>query len=279
MPEGGEWKALLRASEAGEIPLIQYHLSNGVDPNWQHPEYFTAPLFEAIRNGQDRAVEILLQGAAYPLLVEEMTGCSPLEVAMQEREHGIVDLLLDHIPHRQERAKHVKSILLTGKNDISLVEYILNVGHKVILANGEAEDVGTTNRLKDITGNMKLKWISQEMNTSDFEVASIDVWMHQNAHHMSIDQKLGSLSRLISEDTRKIRIEPSIPPRPPVEKERHEFVVVKPNSLRYQLTSYWWYTKYLEIVLWVATSQSEEVKGRLFNHRGERLSYHSVQNS
>merc|ERR1712176_686992 len=89
---GGSWKDLFRAAEENDIPKAKYHLDRGVDPNFQHPEYFTSPLFEAIRGGHLDFVKLLIEeGRADPSVVEELTDDSALEVAIASREFGIRD--------------------------------------------------------------------------------------------------------------------------------------------------------------------------------------------
>ena len=58
MPEGGNWKDLLKAAEEGDAAKARYHIAGGVDPNFQHPEYFTAPIHEAIKHGNLEIVQI-----------------------------------------------------------------------------------------------------------------------------------------------------------------------------------------------------------------------------
>jgi uncharacterized protein len=92
---GGNWKDLLKAAGAGNLQLVQHHLQqNDVDPNFQHPEYFTSPVFEAIRGGQLEALQLLVKYGGSPKAKEESTDCTPLEVAMQSGQHDIVDYLL-----------------------------------------------------------------------------------------------------------------------------------------------------------------------------------------
>lgn len=91
---GGNWKDLLKASGEGNAQLVDYHLRRGVDPNFQHPEYFTCPIFEAIPNGHLNIVKILVeQGNANPNIVEELSDQTLMEVALQEGYHDIVDYL------------------------------------------------------------------------------------------------------------------------------------------------------------------------------------------
>jgi len=84
MSSGGNWKDLLKASGEGNSRLVQYHLRNGVDPNFQHAEYFTCPIFEAIRNGHEDIVRILIEeGNADPGIVEELTDQTTIEAALE----------------------------------------------------------------------------------------------------------------------------------------------------------------------------------------------------
>mmetsp|Transcript_39078 Transcript_39078/g.94519 ORF Transcript_39078/g.94519 Transcript_39078/m.94519 type:complete len:417 (-) Transcript_39078:132-1382(-) len=97
---GGNWKDLLKASRVGDIPLIEYHLRNHVDPNYQHPEYFTSPVFECIRGGHVDALKVLIKkGGGSTTAPEDATDKTPLEVAMDGRQHDIVDLLLSETEH------------------------------------------------------------------------------------------------------------------------------------------------------------------------------------
>ena len=201
MTIGGEWKELLRASADGDIPLVKYHLSHGTDPNWQHPEYFTAPIFEGIRNGQMEVVKVLLEeGGADPSLVEEMTDFQPLEVAIEERQHEIVDLLLEKLPPEQA-SLFLKNILVTtttenNKNSViynhytELVKELLKSGHRVTVLSEDDEDTKNEDVLplaeilKKETGNEKLHWIldMQKLRITDTsqqqQQISHNVWIH-----------------------------------------------------------------------------------------------------
>ena len=64
MPAGGNWKEMFHAAEKGDLELVRYHLSTGIDPNYQHPEYTTGALLESIRKGQLEVAELLLEKGA-----------------------------------------------------------------------------------------------------------------------------------------------------------------------------------------------------------------------
>lgn len=78
---GGDWKELLTAAEKGDVDLAKYHLLNGIDPNYQHPELLTTPLIEAAMYGHLEIVELLLTHGAKPEIRGIFDGYTALEVA------------------------------------------------------------------------------------------------------------------------------------------------------------------------------------------------------
>ena len=221
MTIGGEWKELLRASADGDIPLVKYHLSHGTDPNWQHPEYFTAPIFEGIRNGQMEVVKVLLEeGGADPSLVEEMTDFQPLEVAIEERQHEIVDLLLEKLPPEQA-SLFLKNILVTtttgnNKNSViynnytELVKELLKSGHRVTVLSEDDEDTKNEDVLplaeilKKETGNKKLRWI---LDMQKLRITDTSQQQQKNSHNVWIhihDENINSAAAAINGTTTTI---------------------------------------------------------------------------
>jgi NAD(P)-dependent dehydrogenase (short-subunit alcohol dehydrogenase family) len=196
---GGNWKDLLKAASVGDMAGAKYHLrkdctGNGVDPNYQHPEYFTAPIFEAIRGGHLDMVRLLVQGEnsddnddkdddqklstrsktttrdttrANPQLVEELTDMTPTEVALEEGQHGIVDYLNTRLP--DEAQWHPRKVLVTGGNrgiGKAIVEQLLKQGHSVAFTCRDAI-VGemVVKELIKSTGNTKLLLIVGELTS------------------------------------------------------------------------------------------------------------------
>jgi len=41
--DGGNWKEMFAAAEAGDLDLVEYHVSRGVDVNYAHPEFLSTP--------------------------------------------------------------------------------------------------------------------------------------------------------------------------------------------------------------------------------------------
>jgi ankyrin repeat protein len=58
---GGDWKDFFRAIQLNDIELVKYHIRTGINPDYQHPEYMTAPLMECIRFGHLDIAEYLLE--------------------------------------------------------------------------------------------------------------------------------------------------------------------------------------------------------------------------
>ncbi|KAL3904990.1 MAG: hypothetical protein SGILL_009855, partial [Bacillariaceae sp.] len=136
---GGNWKDLLKAAGEGNLQLVRGHLKNKVDPNYQHPEYFTSPVFEAIRCGQLEALRILLDNGGSLTLLEESTEKMPLEVAMSEGQHAIVDFLMTRLGKKDTRPYCKRIAIICGGQDDSvpaptakaIYTKLLEQGHQV----------------------------------------------------------------------------------------------------------------------------------------------------
>ena len=79
-------------------------------------------------------------------VVEELTGSSPIEVAIEERQHAIVDYLLDKQDDMQQQQQQqneqsrmkfsIQTILVSITNpssDIHLLKYLADVGHYLVI--------------------------------------------------------------------------------------------------------------------------------------------------
>lgn len=93
---GGDWKEMYAAALAGDEDLLGYHLRNGIDPNYQHPEFMCTALVGAILAGQHRAAALLLAHGAAPGLVSETDGLTPLQAAQRSGDARWQALLLPH---------------------------------------------------------------------------------------------------------------------------------------------------------------------------------------
>lgn len=93
----GDWKDMLQAAETGDLELLKYHLSNDVNPNYQHPELLTTPLIVSIENGHIELVRHLLENGADPYLKAGFSADSLLSVAKARRQKEIVKLIKQHL--------------------------------------------------------------------------------------------------------------------------------------------------------------------------------------
>lgn len=94
----GDWKDLLQAARDGKPGLVRYHLDNGVDPNYQHPEFLTTPLIESIEHHQHEVTAYLLANGANPKLNSGFSSDSPIAIARKVNNRVAVRLLRPYYP-------------------------------------------------------------------------------------------------------------------------------------------------------------------------------------
>jgi uncharacterized protein len=90
---GGDWKDLYQATLAGDLPRVQYHIQQGVDPNYQHPEIMCTPLVASLIHGQPQIAQYLLTHGADPNLLSEYDSLTPLQAAQQFGHSAIAQQL------------------------------------------------------------------------------------------------------------------------------------------------------------------------------------------
>jgi len=90
----GDWKDMFKAVEQNDLELLDFYIRQGVDLNYQHPEYFTGPLFEGIRLGNIETVKRLLENGASVHEKEVMSGKNALELAKQKGNAEIIEFLI-----------------------------------------------------------------------------------------------------------------------------------------------------------------------------------------
>ena len=166
----GDWKDLLHGARQGDAAVVRYHLAAGVDPTFQHPEYFTNPLLEAVRAGHADIVGILLDHT--PSLLhetEDLTDLTPLEVAMQEKRHDMVDLLLERCTPKQA-AQACPTILITGGNrgiGKAIARVLLEAGRHRVWITCRSRHGGheVVQELQSATGNAKIECLVGDLGT------------------------------------------------------------------------------------------------------------------
>ena len=93
---GGDWKDMYYAAERGDIACVRYHLEQGVEVDYQHPEAMVSALVAASLNGHVRVVELLLAHGADPNLPAELGPMTPLQAARQCGHVAVEAVLLHH---------------------------------------------------------------------------------------------------------------------------------------------------------------------------------------
>ena len=165
---GGNWKDLVKAAEDGTEGFVRYHLRSGVDPNFQHPEFFTTPLCTAIRAGNLSIVKILVEeGGSDPGLIEELSCDSPIELARQMKHFEIVDYLNSALPVDLQLKIH--NIVVTGACrgiGKAIARSLLNEGHRVLLTCRSLEKAeSVAKELVQDTGNEKVSYVIGYLDT------------------------------------------------------------------------------------------------------------------
>lgn len=87
----GDWKNLYQASVDGNLSLVQHHINEGVNPNYQHPEVLRTPLVASLIEGHLDVALYLLEHGADPSLVSDFDQLSPLQAAGR---HGHQDFAM-----------------------------------------------------------------------------------------------------------------------------------------------------------------------------------------
>ena len=98
----GDWKDMFRGVQNGDFELVKYYIRMGVDLNYQHPEFLTSPLIEAIRNHNLAMVTLLLENGALPDISEADSEKSPMTIAKEIANREIVYKLNEYLKTNEE---------------------------------------------------------------------------------------------------------------------------------------------------------------------------------
>ncbi len=118
---GGNWKNMFKGVETNDFDLVRYHISNGVDLNYQHPEYFTSALVESISRNHIEMMKFLLDNGAKPDLPEDFSGKTPMQIAKELRNQEAIAILNTYL----------------GTNEqVMMTTTISNTPHRIFLIDG-----------------------------------------------------------------------------------------------------------------------------------------------
>lgn len=95
---GGDWKEMYVAASDGNFALLKYHIDNGVNPNYQHPEILATPLVASIIAGHDEIAKFLLENGADPDLESDFDGLKPLQAAKKYKRTALIEILESKLP-------------------------------------------------------------------------------------------------------------------------------------------------------------------------------------
>lgn len=74
---------MFNAACEGDLQLLAYHVSSGIDVNYAHPEFLATPLVASILAKHEAAALYLLSHGADPHLRSESDGLTPAQAAQQ----------------------------------------------------------------------------------------------------------------------------------------------------------------------------------------------------
>lgn len=86
----GDWKELYQAAETGNLNLVEFHVKNGTNVNYQHPEILMTVLVTAIKNGHSKIAIFLLRNGADPKLESHFDQLTPIEAAIKYKNAEVL---------------------------------------------------------------------------------------------------------------------------------------------------------------------------------------------
>ncbi|KAG7353808.1 ankyrin repeat domain protein [Nitzschia inconspicua] len=274
---GGNWKDLLKAAGAGDLQLVEYHLNNGVDPNFQHAEYFTSPVFEAIRGGHLAALQMIVDFGGSPTSTEESSDLTPLEVALQESRHDIVDFLLTRLNSATDVRPYLKRIAVPLKDQTvadstlkGLQTKLLKNGHHLYLIGEHSDDSDSlVQELKDLTKNKRINIVSDFKDLEEVDVIlyfATSVNLGEEEQQRLERAKCNRLSVIFNGSGAGFAsLLLGSKPTTTTAIKLHD-------SWLDQLTASWWLHDWVDTVVWIATgNDDDEICGAIHPYNQHKL--------
>ena len=85
---------MFTAATEGDVDLVEYHVTRGVDVDYVHPEILGTALVASILARKEEVALYLLDHGANPNLVSDFEGLSPLQAARQAGLEAVESQLL-----------------------------------------------------------------------------------------------------------------------------------------------------------------------------------------
>lgn len=173
----GDWKDLFLACESGNVEMVRYYIKEGVDLNYQHPEYMTSLLIESVRQNHLEIIEILLRNGADPHQKEGFSTDTAISIAKSLKNKAALQMLTSIRAEKPQPHLEHQNVLITGGNrgiGKAIAEKILGLGHTVVITARKLEEgEKVAKELKEKTGNYKMTVITGELSgiESCFELA------------------------------------------------------------------------------------------------------------
>lgn len=93
----GDWKDMFRGVQNNDLELVKYYIRMGIDLNYQHPEFLTSPLIEAIRDKNLAMMTLLLENGALADVCEVASEKSPIDIAKVLANQVIIEKLNSYL--------------------------------------------------------------------------------------------------------------------------------------------------------------------------------------
>ena len=105
---GGDWKEMLVAVQMGNIDLVKYHVREGIDVNFEHPELMTTALIESIQYDRIEIARFLIESGADPSQNAWLSNDNPLRIAKQQKKEEFIRLFKPSEVHQSFWSKIMK---------------------------------------------------------------------------------------------------------------------------------------------------------------------------
>lgn len=90
---GGDWKDFFLAAKSGNTERVQFHIKQGINLDYQHPEVMTTALLESVRQNQLKVAALLLDNGASLDIVDEWEGETAISLAKELKKTEMLALL------------------------------------------------------------------------------------------------------------------------------------------------------------------------------------------